>query len=289
MNFSLKHIISPGIILLLSTWISEAQIVKRYSVDGYLGAKSTINQKSGYTGLDFMNYIENYDDYYIDEFYLNFSSHFWMKNNWEADLEIGVGSSLIPNRLDLRAIKRYNKLGINFGFENLPFFVYEAELYYSETSTSFYINHHPDLSYSYIQFDLFLFGPYTGINYTFENDKIIFRGDINAGFSFNNKEHSYVTLKEKNSNYIWSEEYKIKSSPAIWINPEIYLFIRLFDFTNFDIGARISAGYYATHKSLSYNYTARQWTFENEEKEYRDMPAHWLQQVNIDAGLSFIF
>jgi hypothetical protein len=209
-----------------------------------------------------------------------------MKNNWEADLEIGVGSSLIPNRLDLRAIRRFNKLGINFGIENRPFYVYEAELYYSELSTSFYINHHPNLSYSYIQFDLFLFGPYTGLNYTLENEKLIFRGDINAGLSFNNREQCYVTLKEKNSNYVWSGEYFIKSSPALWLNPELYFYVKLFGLNTFDIGFRVSAGYYLTQKKLTYDYIERHWTYENAEQQHMTPPAHLMQQLNADFGIS---
>ncbi|MDA3867456.1 MAG: hypothetical protein PF489_12010, partial [Salinivirgaceae bacterium] len=229
---------------------------------------------------------ENYEDYYIDEIYLNLSSHLWLTNNWEADFEIGVGSSLIPKRLDLRAIKRFNNIGITMGFENRPFFIYEAELYYTEPSTSFFINHHPDLSYSYIQFDLFIFGPYTGINYTFENDKIIFRGDINTGLSFNNKDDYYVTLKERNSNYTWSEEYFIKSSPAMWLNPELYFYVKLFGFYTFDMGIRVSAGYYLTQKKLTYDYIERQWTYENTEQQHMKPPTHLMHQLNADFGIS---
>jgi hypothetical protein len=281
-----KYIILIGFLWIFTAKITEAQLVQRYSIDGYLGVKSTIYQQSAYYGLDFMNYIDNYEEYFIDEFYLNVSSHLWMKNNWEADLEIGVGSSLIPNRLDLRAIRRFNKLGINFGIENRPFYVYEAELYYSELSTSFYINHHPNLSYSYIQFDLFLFGPYTGLNYTLENEKLIFRGDINAGLSFNNREQCYVTLKEKNSNYVWSGEYFIKSSPALWLNPELYFYVKLFGLNTFDIGFRVSAGYYLTQKKLTYDYIERHWTYENAEQQHMTPPAHLMQQLNADFGIS---
>jgi len=281
-----KNTIIIGFLWIFTANAAEAQLIERYSLDGYLGVKSTFNQKLESSGIDFMNYIDNYEEYYIDEFYLNISSHFWMKNNWEADVEIGVGSSLIPTRLDLRATKRLNQLGINFGFENRPFFIYEAELYYNVPSTSFFINHHPDLSYSYIQFDLFLFGPYTGVNYTFENERIIFRGDINAGLSFNNKEECYVTLKEKNSNYVWSEEYFINSSPALWLNPGLYFYVKLFEFNTFDIGIRFSAGYYLTQKKLTYDYIERHWTYENAEQQHMNPPAHLMHQLNADFGIS---
>lgn len=281
-----KNIILIGFLWLFSAKSTEAQFIQRHTLDGYLGVKSSFNQKSGYTGLDFMNYIENYEEYYIDEFYLNVSSYFWLRKNWEAYLEIGVNHTLIPTRLDFRAIKRFNRLGINIGIENRPFFIYEAEQYYSGASTLFYINHHPDLSYSYIQFDLFLFGPYTGINYTFENENIIFRGDINAGLSFNNREQHYVTLKEKNSNYVWSEEYLIESSPALWLNPELYFYVKLFEFNTFDLGVRFSAGYYLTQKKLSYDYIERHWTYENAEQQHMAPPAHLLHQLNTDFGIS---
>lgn len=282
----IRCIILVGFLCIFTTRTANAQLVQRYSIDGFLGLKSTFNKNSDSEGLDFMNYIENYEEYYIDEFYLNASSHLWLKNNWEADLEIGVGSSLIPTRFDLRAIKRFNRLGINIGFENRPFFVYEAELYYREPSISFYINHNPDLSYSYIQFDLFLFGPYTGLNYTFENEKIIFRGDINAGLSLNNRDHCYVTLKEKNSNYVWSEEYLIKSSAAWWLNPELYFYVKLFGFNTFDLGIRVGAGYYLSQKKLPYDYIERHWTYENAEQQHITPPAHLLHQLNADFGIS---
>jgi hypothetical protein len=133
---------------------------------------------------------------------------------------------------------------------------------------------------------LFLFGPYTGLNYTLENEKLIFRGDINAGLSFNNREQCYVTLKEKNSNYVWSGEYFIKSSPALWLNPELYFYVKLFGLNTFDIGFRVSAGYYLTQKKLTYDYIERHWTYENAEQQHMTPPAHLMQQLNADFGIS---
>lgn len=264
----------------------HAQSIEKYAVDLFFGGHATTFDRIPSHQLDFMNHVHAYDEYLVDEAYLAISSHFWLQNQWELNFKLGVESDLIPVIFDLRATRELTSgLGFNLGLEHRPFFINNAESHYSSLAESYTINSHPSLAYNYFQFNLFLFGPYTGVNYTLDWKRLRVQAAINAGIFFNNKNQLKVVLKEKEGNYLWSEEYALRSSPGPWVNPELKLAFTLLDGATMQLGVRIGASYFISRQALPYDYTRREWTLNNSETTFRQMPSHLLKQAGVDFGL----
>lgn len=274
------------IVLLSSSVILKAQKVEKYAFDLFLGGHSTTFSYLPSDQLDFMNYVNAYEEYLVDEAYLGLSTHLWLRNHWEIDFKMAVESDLVPVIFDLRFTKLLGTgFGLNLGLENRPFFINNVEMHYSNLAEIYTINGHSSLSYNYFQFNLFLYGPYAGINYMHTWKWVRFQAAVNGGVFFNNKNKLEVILKEKNGNYLWAEEYALRSSPGPWITPELKLAFKLFESESLQFGLRTGASFFISRKALNYDYTRREWTYHNSETNFKQMPAHWLKQAGVDFGL----
>ncbi len=281
-----KYLYITGLSVLISLFTlpkSNAQFIEKYSIDGFFGGTSTHFDQSTTSRLDFMNYIDYYEEYVVDEEYLSFSTHLWLTHNWEADLEIGINDALAPSRFKLKGTKRFSDhWGVNAGLQSKQFFLTDIGLYYRKLP-GYYVNSQGTTGY--MQFYMWLTGPYTGIQYSVEKERITLRANFNAGLSFNNKEQLFVRLKEDGGNYLWAEEYNIHSTSAWWFSPEVYFSYAIVQMPEFQIGLRISANYFSTRKSISYDYAKYEWTMDHPGMTYEKLPSHLLQQVSCDFGI----
>jgi len=261
------------------TWNGSSQVIEKYSIEMNMGIVNYINNKTSQNHVDYLNYISEYDSSFFDTETLNFSSHFWLKNKYQINFEIGMESDLVPRHLDICVTKQFSNLGINAGFANEIFFLYEIENYYKNLETPFFCS--PD----YVQFNFVLTGPYMGMHYEFYKNRLTIMGDVNAGIHLNNKPKQSMLLKELNSNYVWGEINELKMTPSVWIAPSVNLKQAFVKKEKFDFGVLFAYEYFYTPRKLKYKQTTYTWTLSNKTSTEPDMKTHHIQRHTVNIGI----
>lgn len=260
-----------------------AQFIEKYTIEFDFEAYNQINNVEQQTNLDFLNAIDEFEDFYVDEANININTHFWIKNNWESNIEIGLQSDLVPRHFDLMATKTYNNWGFNLGFGNEIFFLYNVETYLETRDKQF------DLEDIYVQFFYSLWGPYGGVNYQWKSKRLLVVGNINSGVQWNITKDKYIIMKEEKSNYIKHLAYDIKNTPSLWIAPSVKTYFSIINKESFAFGPLLKYRYYYTTRRLKYEQTAYEWTKDNPVVSEPKVALHHIQRHSFYFGIFFMF
>ncbi len=105
------------ILFLSQALLAQDKFLNSYKLSFFAGLRDTkVDSFANTQNLDFMNYLYDFHRGYDYE-YIGFSGHFWLKNNFEADIKIAMYDDFAPDNLNLTVQYFFNKkIGINFGF-----------------------------------------------------------------------------------------------------------------------------------------------------------------------------
>lgn len=259
---------------------SNTKFIQKVAFEGHLGITELNISNKPNAVLDLMNYLDNKE--LDDPSYLTLGTHLWLRNKMEVDLEVSMDTYLFEFKqfYDLKVTSPlYKFVNLNLGFNKKllltngvhPFFD-EIPDYYS------YQNYH---EYNPLEF----YGPYTGLNYTFEKKNWLFRADLNAGILYNKRTSLQVRLKELSSNFIKLERYEIHSTPGWWVSPEFYLAYTLHETKKMQLGCRVKSEYFVSKKGLNYKLTEYNWTSSNPIISEKVLPKHTISSFTADFGI----
>lgn len=253
----------------------KAQWIEQYSLAVDFELYGNIYSQDNSKHLDYLNYINNSEDYLIDGGNFNIYADFWHKNDWQSAVQL----DLVPFTFELKATKNYKNLGINMGFGREAFFLYEMEDYFESLSRTYRLEGY------YIQDYLYLTGPFGGLKYAYLGERINLIADLNLGLQWNNKIDKTVILKERNSNYVEKVIYETKRSLGLSIAPSLKFNWSIIKAKSFECGPFLRYKYFYTYRKLNYNQTLMEWTADNPIKTTPEQQAHHIQRHGFHFGL----
>jgi hypothetical protein len=264
----------------------KTKFIQKVAFEGSLGFSSLKSTTAPNTALDFMNYceIKNFED----PSYLTIASHVWLKNKMEIDVEIGQDVHIydFTPLFDLKFTSPlYKQLNFNLGINRKFISFYAIQPYYFNKYYAYPYYHQDQDPYN----PQVLFGPYAGLNYSYDQNRLLFRADLNAGIHYNNQKIIHVNMKELTSNFIAENEFNLQSTASFWISPELYVAYALIDTKKFQLGCRVKGEYFVTKKGFNYELTEYKWTDSNPIVSQNKLPKHTINNVNVDFGIYVSF
>lgn len=263
---------------------SKTKFIQKIAFEGHLGITELNITNMPNAVLDLMNYC---DSKKIDDpSYLTLGTHIWLKNNMEVDLEIGMDTYLFEFKqfYDLKLTSPlYKFLNLNLGFNKKLLLTDGAYPYYDNIPD--YYSLIDDEDYDPLE----LHGPYAGLNYNFDHNRLLFRADLNMGVHYNKNTSMSVRIKELSSNFLKQEDYAIHSTPSWWVRPELYLAYALIETKKMQLGCRVKGEYFVTQKGLNYKLTEYNWTSSNPIISEKVLPKHTISSFTTDFGIYVSF
>lgn len=261
---------------------AQARFIEKKQTSVWFGVRDITPDSLANSGdLDFLNYFYSSDE--MAEYqYLGLSAHLWFRGNWEADLKVGMYDDFAPTSLNLKASWRPTKyLGFTAGFYSYPQLLNEFNMFHRLSDEGFYGDTDSNLRQRRVHESGIMAGLVMPVDYRFIHLTLYMNGGISTLSKFSEK----VTQKMINGNMKREIRYSTKNSPALFFFPEAELGLDCFRIGETTLGIRGRVSWYAVKRSVDYNRTTWEWTYDNPVYEEVDNPAHRFSKLEIDAGL----
>jgi hypothetical protein len=294
MNKDLKQISLTILLVFSIAFINHIQAqeeqaekrIEKYKISTWFGTRNIsseifeLNQN-----LDFINYLNSNDEYAEDD-YLGFAAHFWLKGNWEAELEFALNSSFRPSSFKVRSVYFPIKhLGLSIGAFAYPQLIDEFNNFHLLTDLGYF----GDINSNFRQREVHDLGISAGIVLPINYHFLHFELQLNGGFSSYNKFKEIIKQKQINSNLIKEIEYTTKISPAFFISPELEIYADIVKIKNTVLGVQVQASAFKSKKNIDYQRTVYIWTANNPVIEQINSPNHTVEKFELDFGLYLSF
>ncbi|MDA3823636.1 MAG: hypothetical protein PF450_13640 [Bacteroidales bacterium] len=272
-------------LLLCSFYVStfgQEKLIESYGYGVWIGirdVKPEIHPDGEH--LDFLNYLDSYDDYPEDEM-LGMNWYVKFRGNWEVDLKIAVGSDLAPNTVYLKG--RY--------FLNDHFGIAGAYYRYSQYMSAFdqwFINNNEDFieNYqgNYRQIKLYENNLMSGLFLDYQQGFMHLRVDLNAGVAVIPSFSTDFNRKMLSSNFRQKVVYDTQASPSLFIFPELTANFDLFHTKFSTIGIQVQSSWLYLERAMRYTETTYNWTRVEKTVEIVENASHTFSKFDIDIGL----
>ncbi len=261
---------------------AQGRFIEKKQASLWFGIRDITRDSLANSGdLDFLNYLHSSDE--MAEYqYLGLSAHLWFRGNWEADLKVAMYDDFAPTSLNIKAIWMPRKyLGFTAGFYSYPQLMNEFNMFHRLSDEGWFGDTDTNFRQRRIHETGIMAGVVMPVNHRFIHLTLYLNGGISTLSKFSEK----VTQKMINGNMRREIRYSTKNSPDFFFFPEAELGLDCFRIGNSTLGVRGHASWFTVKRSVDYNRTTWEWTYDNPLQEEVDNPAHRFTKFEIDAGI----
>ena len=231
--------------------------------------------------LDFINYFDFYPDY-LDYITVKLGYKFDIFSKLSCDIKLIMMDDLIPDNFDFSAHYFFNhRIGLGGGSMLFKNYITSFEEYQIQTLPDYYLV--DDNIQQFKNYDLsFYLSPTVK---AIDNDifKLLLKFDLGIS-SFLKKETTFYH-KKKLSNERIQYHYKTKTAFQPYIQPKLELRLRVLKLKKTFLGIMINSSYYYSYRSINYDRTIYDWTYENSIKNNIKSPKHKYSRIEFDIGI----